>query len=113
VECIKDQYGRQCSTHVTVEDAFVNYFHTLFTAGTNLDVEASTRFVKCKVTGAMNSKLLADFTMEDISTALNQMAGLKVPGLDGFTTSFFQQNWATIHGEVCNAILYFFFKLVS
>lgn len=48
---------------MTVEDAFVNYFHTLFTAETNLDVEASTKFVKCKVTGAMNNKLLADFTL--------------------------------------------------
>lgn len=75
---------------MTVEDAFVNYFHFLFTAGRNLDVEASTRFVKCKVMGAINSKLLANFTMEDISTALNQMAALKASGPDSFIAGFFQ-----------------------
>jgi hypothetical protein len=36
------------------------------------------------------------------------MAALKAPGPDGFTAGFFQQNWATIHIEICNAILYFF-----
>jgi hypothetical protein len=36
------------------------------------------------------------------------MAALKAPGPDGFTASFYQQNWATIHMEVCNAILHFF-----
>jgi len=108
VECILDQDGRQCSSQLAVEDAFVRYFQTLFTAGSNLDVEESTIFVKCKVTGAMNSKLLAYFSMEDIGIALNQMAALKALGPDGFMVEFFQQNWATIHTEVCNAILYFF-----
>jgi hypothetical protein len=90
VERIIDQHGRHCSTQGSVEEAFVDYFQSLFTAGRNLDVEASTRFVECKVTGAMNSKLLADFTVDDISTALNQMAALKALGPDGFSAGFFQ-----------------------
>jgi hypothetical protein len=57
----------------------------------------------------MNNRLLAEFTIEDISTALSQMAALKAPGPDGFTASFYQQNWTTIHMEVCNAILHFFY----
>jgi hypothetical protein len=36
------------------------------------------------------------------------MAPLKAPGPNGFPTSFFQQNWATIHQEVCTALFYFF-----
>lgn len=33
------------------------------------------------------------------------MAPLKALGLDGFTTSFFQKNWATLGTEVCNGVL--------
>jgi len=46
--------------------------------------------------------------MGDICIALNQMAALKALGFDGFMAGFFQQNWATIHLEVCNDILHFF-----
>jgi hypothetical protein len=108
IENILDQEGRLCSTQEEIEKAFVNYFQGLFRAGVNLEVEYSTKFVQRKVTPAMNDRLLAEFTMEDISSALNQMAALKAPGPDGFIASFYQQNWATIHIEVCNAILHFF-----
>jgi hypothetical protein len=107
IENILDLEGKQCSTQEEIEEAFVNYFQTLFKAGVNLEVESSTRFVQRKVTPTMNNRLLAEFTMEDISIALNQIAALKA-GPDGFTASFFQQNWATIHMEVCNVILHFF-----
>jgi hypothetical protein len=92
IEQILDQDGRLCSKHGEIEEAFVSYFRTLFTAGENLEVEASTGVVQRRVTQAMNNRLLAEFTMEDISTALNQMVALKAPGPDGFTVGFYQQN---------------------
>jgi len=55
-------------------------------------VEASTRDVQRRVTQAMNNRLLAEFTMEDINTALNQMAALKALGPNGFAAGFYQQN---------------------
>jgi len=57
-----------------------------------LEVEASTGAVQRRVTQAMNNRLLAEFTMEDISTALNQMAALKASGPNGFAAGFYQQN---------------------
>jgi hypothetical protein len=108
IEQILDQDGRLCSEQREIEGAFVSYFRTLFMAGENLEVEASTGAVQRRVTHAMNNRLLAEFAMEDISTALNQMAAFKASGPDGFTASFNQQNWATIHKEVCIAILSFF-----
>lgn len=45
--------------------------------------------------------------MEEISKALNQMAPLKALGPDGFSACFFQQNWGTVHVEVCNAVFHF------
>jgi hypothetical protein len=60
-----------------------------------------------KVTVEMNRKLLAEFTIEDIATALSQMAPMKAPSPDGFSARFYQSNWATIHAEVSSAVLHF------
>jgi len=59
------------------------------------------------VTTEMNQMLLAELTVEEITSALNQMAPTKALGPDDFSACFYQQNWDTIHGEVCNAILLF------
>jgi hypothetical protein len=40
-----------------------------------------------------------------INQALSQMKPLKVSRPDGFAACFYQQNWVTIGGEVCKAIL--------
>lgn len=71
-------------------------------------VDECTEAIECRVTPAMNQQFLAEITMEDVSTALNQMGALKAPGPDGYSASFFQQNWGTIQREVCNAIFHFF-----
>jgi hypothetical protein len=55
----------------------------------------------------MNDKLLAVYTVEEISMALHQMRPLKTPGPDGFSSCFYQQNWAMVHPEVCSTILHF------
>jgi hypothetical protein len=104
---INDMDGRQCNTKDEIETAFISYFQELFTARDNLAVTASIDALDRKVTDAMNQKLLEPFTVEEISAALNQMPPLKAPGPDGFSACFYQTNWATIHPEVCDAILHF------
>jgi hypothetical protein len=63
--------------------------------------------VKPRVTTQMNNRLLEEFTIEEISQALQQMAPLKAPGPDGFPACFYQQNWATVHVEVNSTVLHF------
>jgi len=104
---IKDKQGNHCSSQRDIEQAFIHYFQELFLAGDAVDVEPSVEALECKVTPEMNQKLLAEFTVEEITKALNQMAPTKAPGPDGFSACFYQRNWSTIHGEVCKAILHF------
>lgn len=63
------------------------------------------RAVTTRVSEEKNHLLLVEFTSDEVCTAVHQMAQLKAPGLDRFTTSFFQENWATVGTEVCNAVL--------
>jgi hypothetical protein len=58
-----------------------------------------------RVTEAMNSQLLREFTVEEINGVLMQMLPLKAPCPDGFAACFYQENWATVGTEVCNTIL--------
>ncbi|XP_062145289.1 uncharacterized protein LOC133852538 [Alnus glutinosa] len=97
---IKDKEGRMCSSKEEIEEAFVDYFSNLFKAEESLEVEACVEVLERKVTVAMNQKLLAEFTIEEITVALNQMSPLKAPGRDGFPACFYQHNWATVHPEV-------------
>lgn len=59
----------------------------------------------------MNMQLLKAFIGEEVSVAFSQMAPLKAPNPDGFAACFFQENWAAIGEEVCNAINNFFLQL--
>jgi hypothetical protein len=108
IEMIKDEVGRFCETKEDIEAAFITYFSNLLNAGSELYIEGCLGALDCKVTPEMNQLLLVDVTMEDISVALQQMAPLKAPGPDGYSTSFYHQNWAIIHNEVCSAVLHFF-----
>lgn len=40
----------------------------------------------------MNNNLLAGFTSLEVNTAMDQMDPMKIPGLDGFSIEFYQQN---------------------
>jgi hypothetical protein len=104
---IQDFSGRLCTSKEESENAFVDYFSDLFRTRGDLEVESCIGALTCKVTLEMNHKLLAEFTIEDISSVLKQMSHLKAPRPDGFTACFFQQNWTTVHPKVCKAILYF------
>lgn len=107
IQNIFDIDGRNCSTKEAIEEAFMGYFRDLFKAGGKLEVEECVDALDQKGTPAMNLRLLAEFTVEEIASTLNQMPPLKSPGPNGFLACFYQHNWGTVHPEVCAAILHF------
>jgi hypothetical protein len=68
---VTDKHGRLCTTQGDIEEAFVQYFKELFTTGDALEVDNSLVAIERRVTPQMNTKLLATFTVEEISQALN------------------------------------------
>lgn len=61
-----------------------------------------------KVTYAMNERLNAPFSAEEISDALFQIGPLKAPGPDGFPSRFYQRNWSCLKVEIIDAVKLFF-----
>jgi hypothetical protein len=89
-----------------VGEAFAQYFTKLFIAATSKNMELVIDAIEQRVTPSMNERLLREFMVEEVELALNQMSPLKVPGSDGFSTDFYQKNWANVGVEVSNAVLY-------
>jgi hypothetical protein len=107
VEQVQDEFGQIYVTTDAIEDAFMSYYQNLFTMARPKNVELYTSSICSKVTMEMNDKLLAPYTEEEVKMALDQMAPLKASGSDGFTTNFYQQQWAMVGQEVCQVALYF------
>ena len=68
------------------------------------DTEKVLRHIEVAVTDAMNAKLCAPFTDEEIEAALFRMGPTKAPGPDGLPAMFYQKHWALLKEDVCAAI---------
>lgn len=86
-------------------NTFVAFFQKLLTKPKYL--EECTRGLDSTVTPNMNQKLTSAFTALEVKMALDQMSSMKAPEPNGFTADFYQQNWATVGPEVCQAVLNF------
>jgi hypothetical protein len=104
---IEDVRGLVWETQEDIGQAFINYYDNLFTSEFSGDMESCLSATERRVTNDMNNQLLQEFTVAEISEALNQMPALKAPGPDGFAACFYQNNWATVANEVCSTVLNF------
>jgi hypothetical protein len=53
----------------------------------------------------MNASLLKPFLEEEVQCAIFQMAPDKTSRPNGYPAGFFQKNWSTLGGDICNTIL--------
>lgn len=88
-----------------MEKAFLTYYQFLFTSEEQADPEVCLKDLECQVTPEMNDRLCRGFTKEEVAAALQQMPPQKVPGPDGFSAGFYQENWEVVGDEVCQTVL--------
>ena len=69
------------------------------------NVNAVLNHVPQKVSAEMNVVLCADYTEEEVKTALFHMLPTKSPGPDGFPAHFYQRHWEVCGQEVTKAVL--------
>lgn len=68
---IKDLEGKKWSSQKGIERAFVGYFHWLYKAECDLEMEACLDSISPKVTAEMNYQLVAPVSVDEIHLALN------------------------------------------
>ncbi|XP_073353887.1 uncharacterized protein [Aegilops tauschii subsp. strangulata] len=83
------------------------FYQALYTSQGVFDTSELLAHVPVKVTPEMNEMLTKPFEAQEVHDALFQMAPSKAPGVDGFTTGFFQRHWHFLKDDVNNAVLGF------
>jgi hypothetical protein len=76
----------------------VSYFTNLFTSEVQATDPAVLEKIQPRITDAMNERLLAPFTAEDVKKAAFSIGDLKAPGPDGLHAIFYKKFWS-ICGE--------------
>ena len=82
-----------------------NYFTNIFASSNPHRIEDSLATMERKITQAMNQKLCAPYSAEEVRQALFQMHPSKSPGPDGMSCLFFQKIWHIINEDVVGAVL--------
>ena len=80
-----------------VPQLFINYYSSLFTTSNPVLIDPVVENIVPLVTTEMNSRLVSEFTVAEVTQALKQMAPLKAPGPDGLPPVFYQRYWHLIH----------------
>ncbi|GMI96662.1 hypothetical protein like AT1G43760 [Hibiscus trionum] len=85
-----------------------DHFKGVFTASIVSEQDSVLDKVSPTISAAMNSKLTAAYSREEIFSVVKDMAPLKASGLDGYPALFYQKCWSVIGTDVadfCLAVL--------
>jgi hypothetical protein len=90
-----------------IHDHINEFYHTLYEAQENINIDAVLDSVPVKVTDQMNERLCRPFEAREVHKALFDMKPSKAPGADGFTAGSFQRHWHLVSEDVTEAVLAF------
>lgn len=85
---ILDGEGVNRDDPVGVENAFVNYFRGILSSSAPQGIEECLQVLPGRVSTEMNQQLLCEVTRDEVSQALLQMAQLKSPRAQRFSSRF-------------------------
>lgn len=101
-----DSDGVWQDSDIGLENIVLNYFDTMFRAGTPHPEQLNEviHLIKPSITHEMNIDLCSPYSEEEIRLALFQMHPTKSPGPDGMPPQFFQQYWPTVGPSIVSAV---------
>lgn len=110
IKYIKNEQGTIVTEPEEIIVEFSNFYKKLFQGQDiqheiNWDVELQD--IEMCVSAEVNDRLKEPYTNAEIKRALFEMHPAKAPGIDGYSTLFYQKFWSVIQSEVCHEILQF------
>lgn len=105
IKLLIDHNGVECKEDSVIEQVVAKHFKDLFTSSNPHDLAVVLQHVQPRVTPAMNTSLIAPYSVDEVFTALNQMHPNKAPSSDGLNTSFFQHLWDVIGHSITSVVL--------
>lgn len=97
-----------CSDKGSLENLLRNHFQNIMSTSTPTDSYYFLEHTPSLITDADNQELEAAPTDEEIYKALMTMDPWTSPGPDSFPPGFYQTQWETVKGDVCNMMRSFF-----
>jgi hypothetical protein len=89
-----------------VKEEIPGFYKNLYTSeGAPKNAGRILNLVNEKVVHEDKANLQADSTEEEVKMALIHMQPPKAPGVDGFTTGFYQRHWILVDPELYAAVL--------
>jgi hypothetical protein len=102
---IKDSRDVIHTEQEEIENIFTNHFQNLFTSQPITNVAETVHAVHSKITQDMATYLSADFTEEEVSSAIQGMKGLAAPGPDGLPARFYHLYWDIVGKDITREAL--------
>jgi hypothetical protein len=102
---IADNNGNIWRDDQHIHHIFTNHFQGIFTSTKPIINPEDLKVVKNKIDPNMFSYLAADYTSEEVRTAVHQLRGTSAPGPDGIPALFFHKYWDIIGNDILNYTL--------
>ena len=81
------------------------FFFNLFSSKAGYNITEILQVVPTKVDNSMNNVLCAEYSPEEVKTALENTGDLKVPGPDGMPVIFFKRFWQIVGDQLTREVL--------
>uniref|UniRef100_A0A803QQ69 Reverse transcriptase n=1 Tax=Cannabis sativa TaxID=3483 RepID=A0A803QQ69_CANSA len=102
-----DDHRRWCKEDHEIEAILVKYYSDLFKTSDPIPQmrDFLSRCVPNQMSMQDNENLMADFTIEEVKEAIDQIHPLKAPGKDGLPGLFYHNHWKEVGQEVMTMCL--------
>lgn len=108
IEMLKTGEGGWITERDQIGNHVVDFFQKLYDSSSWAVEGRIADLIHPVVTKEDNADLCALPTMKEIKDAIFQLGAMKAPGLDGFSTLFFQHYWEVVGAVLSEMVLHFF-----
>ncbi|XP_021756192.1 uncharacterized protein LOC110721363 [Chenopodium quinoa] len=108
---IQDQNGKLVNDPNEIAESFISYYKGLLgtDAGEARQIHQSVIQEGPVLSETQRNSICRPFTEDDVRGAVWCIDEDKSPGPNGYTSKFFKRSWEIVKGDVCQAVLSFFY----